>query len=406
MAETQGTTGRSTVVGVFRDPQQAERAVEQLKHAGFRDQQIGFAYKGDGGESGAGGRGGTDVTTDTGPGSGAARGAVSGGVLGALAGAAASLLIPGIGPVLAGGILATALGGAAIGAAGGGILGGLLTTGVREDEARYYDEQFRQGRVLVTVQANGRAQEAERVLRSAGAYDFSTSGPTASAGGAATRGVERRGGELRVPEVEERLEVEKRPVQLGEVEVRKTAEEQQQTVPVDLQREEVQVERRDVPERPLRPGEAPDAFKQQTIRVPVRGEEAVARREPVVTGEVVIDKEPTTERQEVAGTVRRERVEVDDSPARTGAGAVRWEDAAPRFRTHWQQRYGSTGGRFEECEPAYRYGFEMRNDPRYRGRRWEEVEADLQKDWAQRQPGMSWDKIRAYVREAWTDLTA
>jgi uncharacterized protein (TIGR02271 family) len=128
-------------------------------------------------------------------------------------------------------------------------------------------------------------------------------------------------GEIRVPEVEERLEVEKRPVETGEVQVHKTVEEEQQTVPVDLRQEEVHVERRDVAERPIGPGEAAQAFQEGTIRVPVRGEEAVVRKEAVVTGEVAVQKEQTTEREEIADTVRRERVEVDGDQG-SDAGAT------------------------------------------------------------------------------------
>jgi uncharacterized protein (TIGR02271 family) len=77
--------------------------------------------------------------------------------------------------------------------------------------------------------------------------------------------------------------------------VRKTFVEEQRTVPVDLRREEVHVERRAVADRPLRPGEAAGALVNRTIRVPIRGEESVARKVAVVTGEVVIDKQRTTE---------------------------------------------------------------------------------------------------------------
>ena len=105
------------------------------------------------------------------------------------------------------------------------------------------------------------------------------------------------------------------------------------------------------------------------------------------------------------------RVEVDDDQearARGQAGAsgvgARWEDASSRYCTHWQQRHGTAGGRWEDAEPAYRYGHELRGGARYQGRRFEEVETDLQKDWAQRNPGRPWDKARAHVREAWTDL--
>ena len=156
--------------------------------------------------------------------------------------------------------------------------------------------------------------------------------------------------EIRVPEVEERLEVEKRPVEAGEVQIHRTVEEERQTVPVELRREEVHVEQRDVPERPLRPGE--DAFREETIRVPLRGEEAVARKEAVVTGEVVVDKEQTTERQEVSDTVRRERVEVegdeeqtsDASARRRAAGATTGSMAATTTET------GGTTGQLRDRE--------------------------------------------------------
>ena len=143
MATPQGGT-RSTIVGLFRERAEAERAIQQLKQAGFRDDQIGYAYKGDDGAANAARSGKGEVTTDTGSGSGALTGAATGGVIGALAGAAASLLIPGVGPVIAAGILGpligAAAGGAAAGAVGGGLIGGLVTTGIPEEEARYYEE--------------------------------------------------------------------------------------------------------------------------------------------------------------------------------------------------------------------------------------------------------------------------
>jgi uncharacterized protein (TIGR02271 family) len=86
---------------------------------------------------------------------------------------------------------------------------------------------------------------------------------------------------------------------------------------VTLRREEVHVERRETSERPLRPGEAQDAFQEETIQVPLRGEQAVAHKEAVVTGEVVVDKAQTAERGEVSGTVRREHVHVDEDQPRT-----------------------------------------------------------------------------------------
>jgi hypothetical protein len=155
---------RSTVVGVFENRIQAEKAMRDLEVAGFTSDQIGFVMKGDSGQT-------TVTETDTGPSKteGAVGGVLAGAGVGAMIGAAASLLVPGIGPVLAGGILAASLGGAAMGAAAGGVLGGLVAAGVPEEEARVYESDFNAGRMLVTVRAGGRAMEAEEILRRNGA---------------------------------------------------------------------------------------------------------------------------------------------------------------------------------------------------------------------------------------------
>ncbi len=101
---------------------------------------------------------------------GEGEGIVSGGIVGGLLGAAAALLIPGIGPAVAGGILAATLGGAAIGAVAGGILGVFADMGIPEHEAHLYRRELAAGRVLVTVQADAeKARQVEDVLRHNGA---------------------------------------------------------------------------------------------------------------------------------------------------------------------------------------------------------------------------------------------
>ena len=117
---------------------------------------------------------------------------------------------------------------------------------------------------------------------------------------------------IRVPVAEERLKVTKRRVELGEVEVRKTVESEQVSVPVELMREDVQVHRVDVVERPASEAELADGFWEGTIRIPVRGEVAVIHKEAMVTGEVMIDRQRVTERETVEDTVRREQVTVDE----------------------------------------------------------------------------------------------
>jgi hypothetical protein len=76
-------------------------------------------------------------------------------------------LIPGVGPIVATGLLAGVLGGAAAGATAGGALGALIGLGIPEDEARSHEEEFLAGRTLVVVQALGRGTEALAILEQA-----------------------------------------------------------------------------------------------------------------------------------------------------------------------------------------------------------------------------------------------
>ena len=163
-------TDRSTVVGVFELRSEADEAIYELQRAGFRDEQIGFIVRNE--DTGADTTVEDGNTGETAP--GAAVGAVSGGIIGGVIGAAAALLIPGIGPAIAGGILVAVLGGAAIGAAAGGIVGALVGMGVPEEEAHYYAGEFHSGRTLVTVRADGRQQEAINILHHYGGYDAGT----------------------------------------------------------------------------------------------------------------------------------------------------------------------------------------------------------------------------------------
>jgi hypothetical protein len=169
MTAPSSSWAQGLVVGHFSDREGAERGIRALRGSGFSQEQIGVAMRDRSAQ--------TELIEDTGTKAteGAAAGAVGGGVLGGIVGlliGTGALVIPGVGPVIAGGALASALGvggataaaGAGIGAATGGILGALLGAGVPEEEARYFDRRFRDGGVLVTVSAGGLAAEARRVL--------------------------------------------------------------------------------------------------------------------------------------------------------------------------------------------------------------------------------------------------
>lgn len=103
---------------------------------------------------------------------GAGTGAVLGGI-GGLALGLAALAVPGIGPLLVAGPLATALAGAGVGATAGGVIGVITGLGVPEPEAARYAEALRRGATLVTVTADEPlAAKAEAMMNHHGAIDI------------------------------------------------------------------------------------------------------------------------------------------------------------------------------------------------------------------------------------------
>jgi|SRR5579884_2171309 len=157
----------TTVVGVFDRTLQAEDAIRELQRAGVEANNISLVAQG----HGAGAPG--DVTDTA---AGVTAGAALGGIAGLLLGVAA-FAIPGIGPVVAAGPIAAALGVGGVGAVAGGILGALTGMHVPEDDAKYYAEQVRRGGALVVVHARDAAegQRARQVMDRAGAASPGTS---------------------------------------------------------------------------------------------------------------------------------------------------------------------------------------------------------------------------------------
>jgi hypothetical protein len=154
---------RTTAIAIFDDRAHAQRAIEQLKLAGFTEREIGVTAR-DTADA--------DVDVDVADGgkkTHAKEGAIAGVAAGASVGALWGLgilagVLPGIGTAIAGGTLAAILSSAAAGAATAGIAGTLIGLGIPEEEAKYYDREFQAGRVVVTVDAGARFQEAQSIL--------------------------------------------------------------------------------------------------------------------------------------------------------------------------------------------------------------------------------------------------
>lgn len=156
-----------STVGIFTSREDAERAVETLRSMGIANDDISLLAPGESEKKLE-----AIATTETEqPGMGKALGGVVGGALGTASGmslgaAAASLLIPGVGPVIATGIIGAALlgaGGAIGGAAAGGALEEGMADGLPRDELYLYEDALRQGRsVVIALTRDDEEDEAAR----------------------------------------------------------------------------------------------------------------------------------------------------------------------------------------------------------------------------------------------------
>jgi uncharacterized membrane protein len=142
-----------TVAGVFNEPRHAEMALNELKDAGFTPDQVSVVAKDTRETQSMVERSDMAGAETSGATAGAFLGGITGGIAGWLVGIGA-LAIPGIGPIVAAGALATTLGGAAVGAAAGGLIGALVGAGIPEEDARTYETHVKEGRILITAHAS------------------------------------------------------------------------------------------------------------------------------------------------------------------------------------------------------------------------------------------------------------
>lgn len=163
----------AAITRLFDRSEDASAAVAQLEAAGVPHHDISLIANNAEGRHLTGGRRDDDNENDAaeGAGKGAATGGLIGGGAGLLAGLG-MLAIPGLGPVVAAGWLAStavgALVGAAAGGAAGGLLGALKDAGHTDEEANVYAEGVRRGGTLVSVrcESGDHRAAAERILHS------------------------------------------------------------------------------------------------------------------------------------------------------------------------------------------------------------------------------------------------
>jgi uncharacterized protein (TIGR02271 family) len=196
-----------------------------------------------------------------------------------------------------------------------------------------------------------------------------------------------------IPVIQEELKVGKRTVQRGGVRVFQRVVETPVQESVTLREEHVTVDRRPV-DQAIDPDQV-QAFQDQSFELRESAEEAVVEKSARIVEEVVVGKEVSQRQDQISDTVRSTEVEVEQIDA---------GDNDAYYRSHWQTNYGSTGGRYEDYDPAYRYGSSMASNATYKGRPWDEVEPELRRNWEGRYPQSAWENFKAAIREGWNRM--
>jgi hypothetical protein len=326
----------------------AQSAVQELANSGFNRNEISLVANDARGEYGNYRSVGDSTSTGEGAAAGAVGGGVLGGVLGLLVGVGA-LAIPGIGPVLAAGPLAAALGaagastlvGAGIGAAAGGIVGALVGAGVPEEDANFYAEGVRRGGTLVMVKSSDdMANNAYTIMQRAGAVD-----------------VDERSGTYRSS---------------GWSRFDETAKPYDGVTSID-----------DKWERSSKAGTAGGALAGAATGATMG---AVGGPVGAVVGGAVgaAAGAGVGAAGDVAGKSIEESFDAYDTD----------------FRSHYDSYAADRGYTYDQYQPVYQYGYTLATNPAYRDRDWNAIESDARYRWEERNPG-TWEEFKDAVHYAW-----
>ena len=327
---------------------------------------------------------------------------------------------------------------------GANLLDTLVDLGVPYDEAHAYAEGVRRGGALVVVESSDdRAERGMEILRRLHpvnihertvqwrqegwtGYDANaiTSTPMSSMATATPRSQEQarsttrvvnKGArprrvegqeEIAIPVVEEDLSIGKREVERGHVRIYSRVKEQPVEEAVRLREEKVRVERRPA-DRPATDADFAAAEK-EVIEITETAEEPVVNKRARVVEEVVVHKEATERTETVRGTARRTEVEIKREPetsteTRRVTTPQDFATYDPIFRKHYATAFAGRGAAYTEYEPAYRYGYKLRMNERYRGRDWAALEADARRDWELHHPS-TWERFKDAIRHAWEEV--
>jgi uncharacterized protein (TIGR02271 family) len=162
---------------------------------------------------------------------------------------------------------------------------------------------------------SGSRQLVARRLAGSGYAGAGASAHTGSAAASQSHGRDQK----TVTRSEEEVRLGKREVERGEVVIGKHVETERVSQPVTRRREEAVIER-----RPVEAGARADArISDDEVRIPLREEEVVVDKKPVVKEELVVGKRVVEERDTVETDVRREKFDIDKDATRGHADTDR-----------------------------------------------------------------------------------
>ncbi|HZR65368.1 MAG TPA: YsnF/AvaK domain-containing protein [Terriglobales bacterium] len=249
------TTG-ATIAGLFKDESKAERAVDELRVAGFSENQIGIATAHDEGKVGSfwdrlGAHLGKHEHTERAE----------------------------------------------------DLEESLRDCGIPEQQAGYFNSELGRGGVLVTIHAGPeRATKALSILQQNGADVGSAS--------AEWRGTRQPGASgQRIQLLGEILRVHKERVSRGEVRLRKEVVTENQNIEVPTTREELVIER--VPGQGREAAGSQVGSGEKEFRVPLSEERVHVEKKPVVNEEVRVGKREVQDTKRVTDQVRHEELRTE-----------------------------------------------------------------------------------------------
>ncbi len=207
--------------------------------------------------------------------------------------------------------------------------------------------------------------------------------------------------ELVLPVIQEELQVGKRQVESGGVrvttDVKSTPVEEQ----VTLREEKIDIERRPV-NRAVTDADM-TAFKNGVIEVTTTGEEAMISKQARVVEEVRVGKHATQHTETVRDSVRRTDVQIEQlaAPAMNSrADMSRYHTYDNDYQRHFQSKNANSGYTYEQYAPIYEYGYSLGTDKHYGQSDWKSVEKDARQGWEETNPG-TWDEFKDSVHYAW-----